>query len=228
MAIPAFQAVIFDLDGVITATIEYHYQAWIKALRPLGISMTRAENDRLRSLTRSQSLDQILSGKPPVTDDERQAILKRKNDYYLESVSSMTCADLLPGVETLITNLRQAGLKTGVASASSNTRLVLQRLGISQSIDVVVDANDVPVSKPAPDVYIRTANLLIAPPPTCLALDDSPAGIQAAAQAGMCAVGIGPVATCKESFLCFVDLRNVTVQDLKVVHQNWVATLYAI
>lgn len=186
-------AMIFDLDGVLTDTAELHYQSWQRIADELGLPFDRHANEALRGLSREESLERLLGPRsaefPPQL---RQVLTARKNADYLERVSRMTPADLLPGARELLTTVRQAGLGVAVASSSRNADAVIDRLGIRAQLDVVVDGNDAPRSKPDPQVFLLAAERLGVPPQRCVVVEDAASGVAAALAAGMKVVGIGP------------------------------------
>jgi len=220
------RAIIFDLDGVLTGTIEYHYLSWCKALQPHNITFSRQDNEKIRSLTRKQSLMAIL-GDLQLPAKTQEEILTRKNDYYLEYISHFSQADILPGVIPLLEEIQAAGILSAVASSSSNSRPVLKRLGLWDRFQVVVDANDISRSTPAPDVYLRAALELGVAPKSCLAVDDSPAGIYAAARAGMCPLAIGSTACIQAAQSCLPDLDDVHLSTLQQIHLAWSLRLHS-
>jgi beta-phosphoglucomutase len=185
------RAVIFDLDGVLTDTAEYHFQAWKRLADEEGIPFTRADNEALRGVSRRQSLELLLKGRP-VTEAQAQALMERKNAYYNELIKQISPADLLPGVRELLAELRQAGLKIAVASASKNARAVLDGLRIWDSVDALADGYSVARTKPAPDLFLHAAAQVGCPPSACLAVEDAAAGIEAAEAAGMWTLALGP------------------------------------
>lgn len=184
-------AVIFDLDGVLTDTAEYHFQAWKRLAAEEGISFTREDNELLRGVSRRQSLELLLKGRP-VSEDRAQEMMARKNAYYQELIKQITPADLLPGVADLLAELRATGLKIAVASVSKNARTVLDGLRLWDQIDALSDGYSVARSKPAPDLCLHAAAQLSVPPSHCLVVEDAAAGIEAAHAAGMWALALGP------------------------------------
>ncbi|HOG45769.1 MAG TPA: beta-phosphoglucomutase [Anaerolineae bacterium] len=187
----AIGAAIFDLDGVLTDTAEYHYRAWKRLADELGIAFSRADNEALRGVSRHGSLELLLKGRP-VTEDEAQALMERKNAYYVALIGEITPADLLPGAEALLGELRTAGLRVAVATVSRNARTVLDNLRLWPCLDAMVSGAEAQRSKPAPDLFLCAAARLGMPPSRCLVLEDAAAGIAAAEAAGMRAVAIGP------------------------------------
>jgi beta-phosphoglucomutase len=185
-------AIIFDLDGVLTDTSEYHYKAWKQFAGEEGIPFTRQENDEhLRGVGRRESLMYIIRGRN-YSEAQIQEMMDRKNRYYTEMIKSMSPNDLVAGGKELLTEIRNTGIKTAIASSSKNCRTVLERLEITSYFDGIADGNSVVNSKPAPDLFVYAAGLVQVPTPSCLGVEDADAGIEAIKTAGMQALGIGP------------------------------------
>jgi kojibiose phosphorylase len=184
-------AVIFDLDGVLTDTAEYHYQSWLRLAQELGLPFDRQRNEALRGVDRRRSLEFLLDGRP-ATEAQIQAWMERKNQHYLELIQRMTPADLLPGALEFLQELRQAGIKTGLGSASKNTHTVLTHLQLQPYLDVVADGYSVAQQKPAPDLFLHCAAQLAEPPTAAVVIEDAAAGIAAARAGGFWTVGLGP------------------------------------
>ncbi len=213
----SLRAVVFDLDGVLCSSIGYHYRAWKKTLQRYDIPFTRADNERLRGLTRRKSLERILNG-ARLPEARMQAILEEKNRHYLEYLKEMSPADLAPGAGPLLQELHAAGLKLAVASSSRNARPALQRLGIEAYFTAVVDGNQVQRSKPDPAAFLQAAASLAVLPSACIAVEDSPDGIQAALSAGMFVVGLGDSARDGGACAHFPSLESVRLADLLAVY----------
>lgn len=185
------RAAIFDLDGVITDTAEYHYQAWQRLADEEGLAFSRLINEKLRGVSRRESLAIILQGRQR-PEAEVEEMMRRKNGYYVELLANISPADLLPGVLSLVAEFRANGYATAIASASKNTPRVLAGLGIAAEFDQVVDGNaDLP-AKPAPDVFLEAARRVGFPPSQCVVFEDAAAGIDGALAAGCWTVGLGP------------------------------------
>ncbi len=210
------KAVIFDLDGVLCSTIEYHYQSWKLAVAAYGLPFSREVNEKLRGLTRPESLRIILDERV-IPDDWFADILDLKGRYYEEFVRRMTPADLAPGAGPLLKELRQAGLMLGVASSSRYVTPVLQRIGILGYMNAVVDSRHFERSKPAPDAYLQAARQLGLAPAACVAIEDSPDGIVSAHEAGMSAIGLGPAARVGNADAVFPDLSAIRLKDLQAL-----------
>jgi len=186
------KAIIFDLDGVLTDTSEYHYKAWKRLADDEGIPFTKEENDKyLRGVARRESLMYIIRGRT-YSEAQIQEMMDRKNRYYIEMVESMTPKDLVAGGRELLGEIREAGIKVAIASASKNCRTVLKLLDIISYLDGIADGNSVVNSKPAPDIFVYAAGLVQINTPDCLGVEDADAGIEAIKTAGMQALGIGP------------------------------------
>jgi beta-phosphoglucomutase len=186
-------AVIFDLDGVLTDTAALHYRSWQVVADELGIPFGLADYERMRGLGREDSLAVMLGPDYETTpSDARRDLAERKNDIYLDMVARMTPDDLFPGVRALLDGLRAAGARLAVASSSRNADPVIDRLGIRDVFALVIDANTVPNSKPAPDVFLAAAERLGVGRQRCAVVEDAAAGVAAARAAGMRVVGVGP------------------------------------
>jgi len=186
------KAIIFDLDGVLTDTSEYHYKAWKRLADDEGIPFTKEENDTyLRGVARRESLMYIIRGHT-YSEAQIQELMGRKNRYYIEMVESMSPKDLVVGGRELLGEIREAGIKVAIASASKNCRTVLKLLDIISYMDGIADGNSVVNSKPAADIFVYAAGLVQVTTPDCLGVEDADAGIEAIKTAGMQALGIGP------------------------------------
>lgn len=186
------QAFIFDLDGVITDTAKFHFVAWQKLARRLGFDFDHEFNEQLKGVGRMDSLNLILAhGGVTLTEDEKIAQAEIKNDDYVELIKDMNETDLLAGARESLEAIRAAGLKTGLASASKNAPAILERLGITDLFDTVVDANLVINGKPDPEVFLKGAQQLGVDAASCIGVEDAVAGVQSIKSAGMYAIGIG-------------------------------------
>ncbi|NLM96281.1 MAG: beta-phosphoglucomutase [Halanaerobiaceae bacterium] len=186
------KAFIFDLDGVITDTAEFHYQAWKRLADEEGIPFTRKDNEELRGVSRERSLELLLGGRE-YTAEEKKLLMERKNQYYQELIATITPDDLLPGAADLIKNIKENGYKLAVASASKNAKTVIKNLGLVEAFDHISDGYSVEKGKPAPDLFLFTADKMGVLPESCAVFEDARSGIKAAQAANMLAIGIGPV-----------------------------------
>ncbi|TMD44381.1 MAG: beta-phosphoglucomutase [Chloroflexi bacterium] len=208
------QAIIFDLDGVLTDTSEYHYRAWKRLADDEGIPFTREENDaHLRGIGRRESLMYIIRGRN-VSEEQIQEMMDRKNRYYNDMIKSMTPNDLVPGGRDLLQEIRDAGIKVAIASASKNCRTVLERLDILNYLDGIADGYSVINGKPAPDLFVYAAGTVRVPTPACLGVEDADAGIEAIKAAGMQALGIGPKERFHKADKVMPTLANAHLRDI--------------
>ncbi len=186
------QACIFDLDGVIVDTAKYHFEAWLALAHSLEIPFTKVDNEAMKGLSRKASLDVLLSlGDQKYSLDQQQELLTRKNDIYLESVKDMDGSAILPGVVELLNLLKKHDIKIALGSASKNARPILDKIGLTDQFDFIVDGNDVKRAKPDPEVFLKGATLLRCLPPVTMVWEDSAKGIDAALAGGFITVGIG-------------------------------------
>ena len=187
-----FKAVIFDLDGVITDTAHYHYLAWKRLADSVDAPFDAAFNEQLKGVDRMGSLELILARTPRTyTLDEKRRLADAKNGHYQELIATMTPDDLLPGALRALEDVRAAGLKIGLASVSRNAFTVLDRLGIRDRFDDVVDAATIANGKPHPEIFLTAAAHLGVEPRDCLGVEDAAAGVASIKDAGMVAVGVG-------------------------------------
>ena len=185
------KAFIFDLDGVITDTAEYHYRGWKRLAEEEGLSFTREDNEHLRGVPRRESLMLILKDRV-YPEAKIQEMMKRKNNYYLAFIKEITPRDLLPGAKELLQEIRAAGLKNALGSASKNAAEVIERLGIRNLFDAISDGFSVERQKPAPDLFLHAAAQLGLTPADCVVVEDAAAGIEAAIAGGFRSIGLGP------------------------------------
>ncbi len=208
------QAIIFDLDGVLTDTSEYHYQAWKHLADDEGIPFTHEENDaHLRGVGRRDSLMYLLKGRK-VSEEQIQEMMDRKNRYYNALIEQMTPKEVVPGGVQLLKEIRQAGIKTAIASASKNCMTVLERLELVSYFDGIADGYSVVNGKPAPDIFVFAAGLVHTHTPDCLGVEDADAGIEAIKAAGMQALAIGPKERFHKADKVLATLANKRLQDL--------------
>lgn len=188
----AIKACIFDLDGVIVDTAHYHFLAWKRLAAELGIELTLDDNEKLKGVSRMDSLDIILKkGSVEMAQPERVALADKKNGWFVEYIEQMKADEIFPGVEHLIRTLKQNGIKVALASSSKNAPRVLQLLKIENLFDAVVHGGMITHSKPHPEIFETAAAMLKVSPAHCLVFEDAEAGVEAALNAGMPAVGIG-------------------------------------
>lgn len=210
------QAVIFDLDGVLVTTDDCHYEAWLRMAREEGIAFDRAINQRLRGVSRMESLEIILEkAEKPYTDAEKLALAARKNGYYVELIKHLGADSLLPGALTTVHALKEKGIRVAIGSSSKNAPAILRQVGLSHLFEAVADGNQISRSKPAPDVFLLAARLMNLPPEACLVVEDADAGVEAALNAGMMVLAVGAAAHNQKA-----QLRAATLQDFDLA--GWI------
>lgn len=213
--LPEITGVIFDLDGVLTDTAEYHYHSWQKLADEEDLFFNRQANEALRGVSRRDSLLRIL-GNCQVSEEKFQEMMDRKNHYYVSFIQDISPKDLLPGVVSFLQDLRQRKIRIALGSASKNAKPVIERLGIADFIDFVADGYSVERSKPAPDLFLFAAQHLGIEPQHCLVLEDAASGIEAALAAEMWSVGIGPAERVGKAHVVLPGLGGLTWNDLLI------------
>ncbi|MEK4403645.1 beta-phosphoglucomutase [Sporosarcina sp. FSL K6-1540] len=188
------KAFIFDLDGVITDTAEFHFLAWQKLAQELGVSMDRQFNEQLKGISRMESLERILELTPSsrsLSYEERLRLANQKNDHYLEFIDLINPDYILPGIESLLKKIKAQHIKIALGSASKNALKVLEKLLLTNYFDYVVDATKVTKGKPNPETFTTAADFLNIPYSECIGLEDAAVGVEAINKANMFSVGVG-------------------------------------
>ena len=184
------KGLIFDLDGVLLSTDHFHYLAWKKLADRLGIVFTEKDNERLRGVSRMESLEIVLSLEPSVklSEDEKMAVATEKNEQYREYLKTMTPDDVSAEVRQTLAELRRKGYLLAVGSSSKNTRFILERTQLTDCFDAIADGNDITRSKPDPEVFLKAAELIGLDASVCAVIEDAEAGLEAANAAKMLAI----------------------------------------
>jgi len=190
-----YKAVIFDLDGVICHTDEYHYQAWKEIADKLAVPFDRRINDRLRGVSRTESFEIILKRyEGELSQEDKEYYINEKNEIYKSLLKSMRPEDLAEEVKDTLNTLKRYGLKLAIGSSSKNAGFILDRLGLGGYFDAVSDGNNIRRSKPDPEVFLKAAGMIGVLPGDCLVVEDAAAGVEAARAGGMDCAGIGAAA----------------------------------
>ena len=187
-----YKGIIFDLDGVICSTDEYHYQAWKALADRLDIPFDRERNNLLRGVSRIQSLEIILEkSNKSFSDEEKAALAEEKNTLYRKLLAQMSPADLSEKVRSTLDTLRRTDLKLAIGSSSKNTPFILERIGLGHFFDAVADGNCITHSKPHPEVFLKAAEMIGLCPTDCLVVEDAHAGVEAAEAGGFDCAAMG-------------------------------------
>ena len=209
------KACIFDLDGVIVDTAVYHYKAWKRLANSLGFDFTEHQNEQLKGVSRVRSLQLILGwGGVTKTEAEQEQLATQKNTWYMEMVNQMKPEEILPGAKEFLTTCRAVGLKTALGSASKNSMTILEKIGITDMFDAVIDGNKVSKAKPDPEVFLAGAQALGVEPEECVVFEDAIAGVEAAIAGDMKVVGIGSRDVLKGANLVIKSLDEMTLDKL--------------
>ena len=218
------KGIIFDLDGVLISTDKYHYQAWKTIADEEGIYFDEQINNRLRGVSRMQSLDIILEkAEKKYTQEEKEALATKKNNLYRELLSNLSPKDLSKDVKATIKKLYEDGYHLAIGSSSKNTKYILERLDITNAFDYIVDGEMISKTKPDPEVFVKAQEGLNLKKEECIVIEDAKAGIDAAKAGNMIAIGIGDAASYEKadySIEKLFDLVNV-IQEInkKVAHK---------
>ncbi|MBF0433241.1 MAG: beta-phosphoglucomutase [Fibrobacteria bacterium] len=204
------KAVIFDLDGVILSTDNFHYLSWKKMADREGIYFDREINERLRGVSRMASLDILLEkSEREYSNVEKEKLAEYKNDEYRASLKDLSPDDIFPGVNDFITFLQEKGIKIAIGSSSKNTKFILAQVGLTDQFEgAVSDGTNIIKSKPDPEVFLKAADMVGIPPAECLVIEDADAGIEAGKAAGMITLGVGPAAKHPDADYAALDVSS--------------------
>jgi len=215
------KACLFDLDGVIVDTAKYHYIAWRNLAAELGFEFTEKDNERLKGVSRIRSLEILLEvGGVSLSEEKKIALAQKKNDQYVSYIMKMTPDEILPGVVDFLNEVRKAGLKTAIGSASKNTPTILERLGLESWFDAVIDGNKVSNAKPDPEVFLKGAEALRVEPTECVVFEDAEAGVEAAINGGMRCIGIGSPEILGKANLVIPGFENFRLKEIKELEKS--------
>jgi beta-phosphoglucomutase len=215
-------ACIFDLDGVIVDTARYHFLAWKRLTEQLGINFTEDDNERLKGVSRMTSLDIILEiGNLKLDESRKMEYAALKNSWYIDYISKMTPEEILPGCLELLKELKNANIRTAIGSASKNTPMILDRIGIREFFDAVADGNVVSKAKPNPEVFIKAAEMVGVDRRKCIVFEDAVAGVQAALNAGMICVGIGSPDVLTKAHFVISGLKEMNLTKLLTIEKEF-------
>lgn len=218
-----FKGVLFDLDGVITDTAEYHYLAWKKLADDLGISIDRQFNEKLKGVSREDSLRLILEHggrKKDFSETEFNQLAKSKNDNYVEMIQAVSPKDVYPGILELLKALKNADIKISLASASKNGPFLLKQMELTDYFDGIADPAAVRAGKPAPDIFILAAEVVGLAPNECIGIEDAQAGISAIKASGALPVGVGSAKQLGDEIAIVASTAELTLNFLEKQWSN--------
>ena len=194
------KAVIFDLDGVVCSTDRYHYQAWKQLADELGVFFNEEINNRLKGVSRMESLDIILEkSNKKYSIEEKQKLATKKNDTYRNLLKNMDDHDVSSDVLKTLYFLKRNDIKIAIGSSSKNTMFILERIGLDNYFDAIADGTQISKSKPDPEVFLLAAKKLCLDPKDCIVVEDAKTGIDAANAGGFISVGINDAANYSET-----------------------------
>lgn len=210
------KACIFDLDGVICDTAKYHYVAWKRLAYLLGFEFTVEDNERLKGVSRMDSLNILLQiGNKEFDEDKKLELATMKNSWYVEYIKKMEKDEILEGIKDFLLELKERGIKISLGSASRNAGIILDRLQIRDYFDAIVDGNKIQKAKPDPEVFLVGAKELGIDPKDCIVFEDAVAGIEAAKNANMRCIGVGSKETLKNADKVIDGFRDIHVSFLE-------------
>lgn len=218
-----FKGVLFDLDGVITDTAEYHFLAWKKLADDLGISINREFNERLKGVSREDSLALILehgNKQDDISTEQFAQLAKEKNENYVEMIQAISPKDIYPGILELLTDLKNNGIKIALASASKNGPLLLDKMEISHFFDAIVDPASLAAGKPAPDIFLAAASAVDIDIKEAIGIEDAAAGVQAIKASGALPIGVGEAKDLGDDIALVPDTSHLSFSYLTTVWQG--------
>ncbi len=210
------QACLFDMDGVLVSTEKYHFLAWKRLAETLGFTIDEDFNENLKGVSRAVCIDLIAKhGNLDLSQDEKNELAAKKNEWFLEYVAEISPKDVLPGVLDFLQELKQKNIKIAVGSASKNAPLLLEKMGIKQMFDAVIDGNIIEKAKPNPEVFLRGAKAVNVVPENCVVFEDAQSGVQAAKSGGMFCVGVGSEEILLQADFCINSFEEMNFTFLQ-------------
>ncbi len=206
---------LFDLDGVIVDTAGYHFLAWRKLANLLGIDFTEQENEKLKGVSRIESLKLILQwGNVSKSDNEIIELADLKNSWYVDMITKMQPDEVLPGAKEFLAILKKNNYKIALGSASKNSETILREIDLFDAFDAIIDGNKVTKSKPDPEVFLQGAAALNLKVDECVVFEDAIAGVEAAINGNIKVVGIGSPLHLSKANLVIAGLHQMNLQKL--------------
>jgi len=200
------------MDGVLVDTAKYHFKAWQKLASELGFSFTEEHNEMLKGVSRMRSLEIILNlSNISLGTEEKEHYCEKKNGWFKSYIEGMDESEILPGVKDFLLYLRDNDIPVALGSASRNAPFILKKTGLAPFFDVAVDGSMVTEAKPAPDIFLKGAELLKVAPENCLVFEDAAAGAEAAQRAGMKCIGIGDPAILDKADYCIDSFEGIDI-----------------
>lgn len=215
------KACLFDLDGVIVDTAQYHFIAWRRLANELGFDFSEKDNEKLKGVARMESLDMILSwGGIELSQEEKETWAAKKNEWYRAYLKDMTPDDILEGVMPFLEDLERKNIRIGLGSASKNARTVMEQIQLIERFEVIIDGTKTTRSKPDPQVFQLGAEALAVQPSECIVFEDAASGIEAALNGGFYAVGIGESENLSKAHLVIPNFIGRTFDNIVQALKN--------
>ncbi|WP_040280277.1 beta-phosphoglucomutase [Psychroserpens damuponensis] len=212
---------IFDLDGVIVDTAKYHFLAWRKLAKGVGVDFTEIQNEQLKGVSRQKSLEKILEwGNKTLPEEDFNRLMALKNEDYLTHVENMKEDEILPDVPKVLNYLISKEQPLALGSASKNAHTILDKVNLLEKFNAIVDGNGVKIGKPNPEVFLNAAKLLTVNPKDCIVFEDAVAGVKAANAANMISIGIGEQSVLNEADYVFSDFTEISLEFLDDIMSN--------
>lgn len=191
-------------------TAKYHYLAWKKLANDLGFEFTEEQNEMFKGVSRKKCLEILLDiGDVTATPEQFDRWMVEKNKDYLSYIEKMDKSEILPDVNKVLAYLKAKGMPIALGSASKNALPILEKVGLTNYFEVVVDGNQVTKAKPDPEVFLIAAKELGVPAQNCVVFEDAIAGIEAANNAHMVSIGIGDAKVLSNANHVFHDFREM-------------------
>ncbi len=212
-----FKAVLFDLDGVVTDTAEYHYLAWKELANDLGFTIDRDFNETLKGVSREESLRRVLEKgglEGSFSPEELEGLAAKKNANYVEMIQGVSPDDVYPGILALLKELKLTDIRVGLASASKNGPFLIKQLQLSDYFDVIIDPSIIKQGKPAPDIFLAAAEGLGVSITSSIAIEDATAGIAAIQAAGALPIGVGAASVLGDAIAIVPETSQLSLDYL--------------
>lgn len=215
------KGVLFDLNGIVTDSWRYHSKSWREVAESLGITWSDELEEAIKGRDRIDSLNEILKVGGQLdqfSDAEKERLADKKNAIYQTMLDKMNPDDILPGIHNFLAELKQNHYQMIIASASANAPKEIKKLDLEDYFPLIVDITKLKHNKPAPDVFLKAAEMIHLKPEECIGIDDGVVGVESINAAHVVSIGVGDPKILHEADINFTSTKELTLENIR---QAW-------